>query len=109
MTLAVARVSMPAEAKRGEIVEIKALIRHAMETGYRFDAMGQPIPRHIIERFQVDYAGDEVFRMELTQGVSANPFVAFCTVATITADLLFTWTDDRGETTTVTRRLTVTP
>jgi sulfur-oxidizing protein SoxZ len=107
MTLAVARVSMPAEAKRGEVVEIKALIRHPMETGYRFDAMGRRVPRHIIERFRVDYAGEEVFRMELTQGVSANPFFVFSTVATVSAELVFTWEDDRGQVTTVTRQLKV--
>ena len=107
MTLPVARVSMPAEAKRGEVVEIKALIRHPMETGYRLDAMGRRIPRHIVQAFHVTYAGEEVFRMELTQGVSANPFFAFSTVATVTGDLDFTWEDDRGEVTTVTRRLTV--
>jgi sulfur-oxidizing protein SoxZ len=108
VTLAVARVSMPSEARRGEIVAIKALIRHPMETGYRFDAMGRRIPRHIVERFHVRYAGEEVFRMELTQGVSANPFFAFSTLATVSGDLVFTWEDDRGVVTTVTRQLVVT-
>jgi sulfur-oxidizing protein SoxZ len=98
---------MADEARRGEIVAIKALIRHPMETGYRFDAMGRPIARHIVAHFRATYAGEEVFRVELTQGVSANPFFAFTTVATRTGDLVFTWEDDRGEITTVTRRLTV--
>ena len=107
MALAVARVSMPAEARRGEIVEIKALIRHPMETGYRLDAMGQRIARHIVQRFRVTYAGEEVFSMDLTQGVAANPFFAFSTVATESGEFVFTWEDDRGEVTTVTRQLTV--
>jgi sulfur-oxidizing protein SoxZ len=107
MTLAVARVSMPTEAKRGEVVDIKALIRHPMETGYRPDNMGRRIPRHIVQRFKVTYAGDEVFSMDLTQGVAANPFFAFSTVAIQTGELVFTWEDDRGEITTVTRQLTV--
>lgn len=108
MALAQARVSMPEEAKKGEIIEIKSLIRHAMETGYRVDSVGQPIPRHIIQRFTVSYAGETVFDMDLTQGVAANPFIAFSTVATETGELVFTWEDNRGEVVTVKKTLTVT-
>ncbi len=107
MALPPARVSMPAEAKQGEIIEIKALIRHPMETGYRTDNMGQPIPRNIVTSFQVTYAGEEVFRMELQPGISANPFVAFSTVATETGELVFTWTDDKGQVVTERKTLTV--
>jgi sulfur-oxidizing protein SoxZ len=108
MALATARVSMPAEAKKGDILEIKALIRHPMETGYRVDQVGKPIPRNIIKTFSVTYAGTEVFRMDLTQGVSANPFIAFSTVATETGELVFNWEDEHGEATSVVKQLTVT-
>jgi sulfur-oxidizing protein SoxZ len=108
MPLEPARVSMPAEAKKGEIIDIKALIRHPMETGYRVDSVGKPIPRHIVQRFTVTYAGEEVFRMDLTQGVAANPFIAFSTIATQTGELIFTWEDDLGEVVTVSKTLTVT-
>jgi len=107
MALAAARVSMPAEARRGEVVPIKALMRHPMETGYRVDSVGQKIPRHIVRRFTVRYDGEQVFAMDLTQGVAANPFIAFSTVATRTGELVFTWEDDRGEVVTVSKRLTV--
>jgi sulfur-oxidizing protein SoxZ len=108
MALAQARISMPEEAKQGEIIEIKSLIRHPMETGYRLDSVGQPIPRDIIQRFSVTYAGETVFEMDLTQGVAANPFIAFSTVATETGELVFTWEDNRGEAITVRKTLTVT-
>ena len=108
MTLAAARVSMPDQARRGEIVEVKTLIRHPMETGYRVDSVGEPIPRHIVERLTVTYGGEEVFRMEMTQGVAANPFIAFALRATRTGELVFTWEDDRGDVVTVTKTLTVT-
>lgn len=107
MALAPARVSIPKEAKKGEIIEIKALIRHPMETGYRVDNVGNQIPRNIITTFAVTYAGEEVFRMDLNPGVSANPFIAFHTVATETGELVFSWTDDAGEVITVTKTLTV--
>jgi sulfur-oxidizing protein SoxZ len=107
MALAPARVSMPAEAKKGDVIEIKALIRHIMETGYRVDQVGKPVPRHIIKRFSVRYGGEEIFAMELTQGVSANPFIAFSTVATETGELIFAWEDETGEVITVNKTLTV--
>lgn len=107
MALAAARVSIPDEAKKGEIIEVKALIRHPMETGYRVNRVGEPIPRHIIQLFTVTYAGEEVFRMDLTQGVAANPFIAFSTVATESGELIFKWEDNRGEIVTVTKTLTV--
>lgn len=107
MALAPARVSMPAEARAGDVLEIKALIRHPMETGYRVDSRGQPIARHIVMRFTAEYDGEEVFRMDLTQGVAANPFIAFHTVATRSGELVFTWEDNRGEVVTVRKRLTV--
>lgn len=105
--LAQARVAMPATARPGDVIEIKALIRHPMETGYRVDARGQPIPRHIVRRFTAVYGGTEVFRMEMTQGVAANPFIAFHTVATETGELVFTWEDDLGATTEVRKTIEV--
>lgn len=107
MALAPARVSIPEEAKKGEIIEIKALIRHPMETGYRVDNVGNQIPRNIITTFTATYAGEEIFRMDLNPGVSANPFIAFHTVATETGELTFNWTDDSGEIVTVRKTLKV--
>jgi sulfur-oxidizing protein SoxZ len=108
MALAPVRVSMPAEARKGDIIEIKALIRHVMETGYRSDSRGQPIPRDIVKSFVVTYGGEEVFQMELNPGISANPYVVFSTVATETGELVFTWTDQNGAATVERKQLTVT-
>ena len=107
MALAPARVSMPAQAQMGDIIEIKALIRHVMETGHRTDNRGQAIQRDIISLFVVTYAGEEVFRMELNPGISANPYVIFSTVATETGELIFTWTDQNGAATVERKLLTV--
>jgi sulfur-oxidizing protein SoxZ len=108
MALAPARVAMPAEARKGDIIEIKALIRHVMETGHRVDARGAPIPRDIIKTFVVTYAGAEIFRMDLNPGISANPYVIFSTVAAESGELVFTWTDQKGAVTTERKQLTVT-
>ena len=100
-------INFPQRAKRGDIIEVKTLIQHPMETGYRLDNKGAAIPRDIINRFTCTYNGDEVFRGELHPAISANPFIAFSTVATETGELIFSWTDDRGQIQTETRQINV--
>ncbi len=90
------RILVPAKAKKGQVVEIKTLVVHPMETGYRRDNVGGAIPRNIIVRLACTYAGAEVFRMDMFTGVAANPFVAFHTVATESGEMVFTWTDEHG-------------
>lgn len=92
-----ARVVMPKTARKGEVIEIKTLIAHPMESGQRRDNVGKAVPRDIINKFRVTYGGDEVFAMDLFPAVAANPFIAFTTVAMATGELVFTWTDDQGQ------------
>jgi sulfur-oxidizing protein SoxZ len=100
-------INLPPRAKRGEIIEIKTLIAHPMETGYRLDTTGTAIPRDIISRFVCTYNGDEIFRAELFPAIAANPFIAFFTTATESGELAFIWTDDHGQTQTEVRQITV--
>jgi sulfur-oxidizing protein SoxZ len=101
-------INVPASAKRGDVVEIKTLIRHPMETGYRRGISGEVIARDIISSFSCTYNGEEIFRAELFPAVAANPFVSFFTVATETGELVFTWTDEAGQRQTATATITVT-
>ena len=94
--MASALINVPARAKRGEIIEIKTLISHVMETGFRRTQVGAVIPRNIIRRFVCTYNGTEVFSADLHPAVSANPFFVFSTVATESGTLAFTWTGDNG-------------
>ena len=74
-------VNLPASAKRGEIIEIRTLAGHAMETGFRRTQLGELVPRDIITGFSCSYNGVEVFRAELHPAVAANPLIVFTTVA----------------------------
>jgi sulfur-oxidizing protein SoxZ len=94
--VASALINAPARAQRGEIVEIKTLISHPMETGYRRTQLGAPIPRDIIRQFVCTYNGTEVFRAELHPAIAANPFIVFSTVATESGTITFQWTGDNG-------------
>jgi len=94
--MASALVHVPATAKRGEIIQIKTLISHVMETGYRRTSLGAVMPRDILRLFVCTYNGEEVFRVEIHPAISANPFFSFTTVATESGTLAFTWTGDNG-------------
>jgi len=100
-------INLPARAKRGEVIEIKTLIAHPMETGYRLGPTGAAIPRDIINRFTCAYNGDEVFRADLFPAIAANPFIAFFTQATESGEFAFSWTDDHGQTQTEVRQIIV--
>jgi len=89
-------INVPPKAKRGEIIQIKTLISHVMETGYRHTSLGAVMPRDILRLFVCTYNGEEVFRVEIHPAISANPFFSFTTVATESGTLAFTWTGDNG-------------
>ena len=94
--MARALINVPAKAKRGEIIEIKTLISHPMESGYRAGTNGATIPRDIIRQFVCTYHGEEVFRAELSPAIAANPFISFFTVATESGTIAFQWRGDNG-------------
>ena len=102
-----ARVRMPESAKRGEVIEIRTLVQHPMESGFRLDNTGKEIPRHIVESFECAYNGREIFRAKLHPAVSTNPFFTFYAVASESGELLFTWKDDQGGEATVKQSITV--
>ncbi len=91
------RIKLPDSAKAGEVIEIKTLISHVMETGQRRDQDGKLIPRMIINSFSVKFAGKTVFSADLQPGISANPYIAFFMRVPGPGELEFTWVDDSGD------------
>lgn len=89
-------VNMPKTAKRGDVVEIKALILHPMETGFRPGPNGRIIPRNIIERFTASWNGAEIFAMDMSPAIAANPFVSFFARAEESGAVVLRWTGDEG-------------
>jgi sulfur-oxidizing protein SoxZ len=102
------RVKVPKKAAKGEIIEIKTLISHKMESGQRKDKKtGKKIPRRIINKFSATYNGEVIFSADWHPAISANPYMAFYTVATESGTLEFTWTDDNGSVYSKTAEITV--
>jgi len=67
-----------------------------METGFRLDNFGKPIPKNVINELVCRYNGVEVFRAEMGSGIAANPYLEFFTVAESSGELVFDWIDDAG-------------
>ena len=91
-----ALINVPAKAKRGDIIEIKTLMSHIMETGFRHTATGEIIPRDIVTSFSCRYSGAEIFRADLFPAIAANPFITFFTTATTSGKFEFEWIGDNG-------------
>jgi sulfur-oxidizing protein SoxZ len=89
-------VNAPKTAKRDTVVEIRALIQHPMETGFRTGPNGSVFPRNIIQRFSATWNGAEVVSLDLSPAISANPFVAFSAVARESGTIKLRWTGDQG-------------
>jgi len=91
------RVQVPPTVKRGEPFEVRVLVQHPMETGFRRDLDGQAIPTHIVDKMTCTYGARVVFSAELGTGISANPYISFYAVARESGEMVVEWSDDRGE------------
>jgi len=91
-----ARINVPAEVPRGKPFEVRILIRHPMETGYRTDDAGKQIPRNVLTTLTCRYNGETVFSARLSSGIAANPYLRFFVTARESGTLAFEWVDDRG-------------
>ena len=105
--MASALINVPRTAKRGDVIEIKALTSHIMETGYRRTAAGDLVPRDIITSFSCRYNGAEIFRADFFPAIAANPFLSFFTIARESGKFEFEWTGDNGFSSTASASITV--
>ena len=105
--MATALINVPKKAKNGDIIEIKTLMSHIMETGYRHTTSGKIVPRDIITSFACRYNGEEIFRADLFPATAANPFISFFTVATESGKFDFEWIGDNGFSETAAASITV--
>jgi sulfur-oxidizing protein SoxZ len=90
------RLRVPATAAAGEVIEIRTLISHPMESGHRPDAEGNRIPRLIITTMSATFNGEEVFRATWSSGIAANPYQAFMLRVDEPGELEIVWQDEAG-------------
>jgi len=101
------RIKVPKKAAVGDVVTIKTLISHKMESGQRKDKEGNVIPRKIINKFACAFNGTPVFSCDIDPGVSANPYFEFRAKITEAGTFKFTWVDDDGAVTEAEKKLTI--
>jgi sulfur-oxidizing protein SoxZ len=94
--MADSRIIVSPATRKGEAIEVRISIRHAMETGYRTDEGGKPVPRNVIRSFACRYDGDPVFAVKMSSGIAANPYLRFFVTARDSGTLDFEWADDAG-------------
>src|SRR6516225_3981374 len=105
--MAPALINVPARAKRGDIIEIKTLMSHIMETGYRRTAAGDLVTRDIVTSFTCRYNGREIFRADLFPAIAANPYLSFFTTVNESGTFEFEWVGDNGFSRTASAAITV--
>ncbi len=101
------RVKVPKSAKAGEVITIKTLISHKMESGQRKNKDGTVIPRSIINKFTCEFNGAKVFECDIDPAISANPFFEFNAKVNEAGTFKFTWVDDDGSTYTDEKKIEV--
>jgi sulfur-oxidizing protein SoxZ len=89
-------IDIPAEARAGERIRIRATIGHPMETGYRRGPDGALLDRNIIREFSCSFGERLVLRVELFPAISANPYLSFQYRAERSGELVFRWRGDEG-------------
>ena len=92
-----ARLHVSSPVRRGQPMEVRLLVQHPMETGFRYDMLGSAIPKNVIHSLHATYGGRTVFRARLGSGVSANPYLQFWVVPEQSGELLVQWQDDQGQ------------
>ena len=97
MATAKPRIKIPKRAAAGDIITIKTLLSHKMESGQRKDKEGNVIPRMIINKFTCEFNGDPVFSCDIDAAVSANPYFEFSAKVDEAGTFKMTWVDDNGE------------
>ena len=90
------RVRVPKKASAGDVITIKSIITHPMESGQRKDKEGNVIPRKIINKFVATFEGEEVVNVDIDPAVSANPYFQFAMKFPGAGTMKFEWSDDDG-------------
>jgi sulfur-oxidizing protein SoxZ len=90
------RIKVPKKVSAGDVITIKTLVSHKMESGQRKDKEGNVIPRKIINKFTCEFNGASVFSCDIDPGVAANPYFEFKAKVDEAGTFKFTWVDDDG-------------
>ena len=104
-----ARIQVASPVRRGQAMEVRLLIQHPMETGFRYEFSGTSIAKNVIHSMSAEYGGRVVFRARMGSGVAANPLLQFWVRPDQSGDIRVVWEDDQGVKGQVSTRIEVLP
>jgi sulfur-oxidizing protein SoxZ len=96
MSQSLARLQWPFVIQAGDVVKVRLLVQHPMHTGYQQDMEGRLIARNVLVWLTCTLDGQQVFRVEPSSGIAANPYFEFFVRARASADMVVQWQDDLG-------------
>ncbi len=83
---------------KGGKVQVKALIKHPMETGLRKNKKtGKKIPAHYITDVNVTANGKALLDAKWSGSVSKNPFLSFKYAGKAGDKVMLSWKDNTGK------------
>lgn len=100
-------LTVPARAARGEVIEVRAIVQHPMESGFRVDAMGRTQMRDIVRRVEARLNGALVFAADVHPAMAANPYLSFHLRIDQGGELQVSWRGDNGFVHSESARITV--
>ena len=96
MSQSLARLQWPLAIQAGDVVKVRLLVQHPMHTGYQQDMQGRLIARNVLVWRTCTLDGQQVFRVEPSSGIAANPYFEFFVRPRTSADMVVQWQDDLG-------------
>jgi sulfur-oxidizing protein SoxZ len=94
--MARALITVPAAVRRGKVFQVRVLLQHAMESGFRVGADGRLLARDIVRQFSCSWNGERVIAVELFPAIAAHPYLEFSALALDSGTLDFVWDGDHG-------------
>ncbi|MCB1545343.1 MAG: thiosulfate oxidation carrier complex protein SoxZ [Rhodoblastus sp.] len=87
-----------ASSKDG-VTEVKVLMNHEMETGFRKDSTGNVVPAWFINEVVAKLNDKVVMQAQWGPSISKNPYLSFKVKGGKAGDkVAITWTDSKGDT-----------
>ena len=91
-----ARLIVPSLVRAGEEFQVRLLIQHPMETGFRRDVDGNVLETNLLETLSLDFEGQPVFNALTMNALTANPFLTFVVVIKASGKFNARWRDMKG-------------
>jgi sulfur-oxidizing protein SoxZ len=89
------KIKLKPKARKG-VIKVKAIVKHPMETGFRKDKKGEPIPANHIDNLTITHNGNKVVDADIGAAVSKDPYFQFQVAGAKGDEITLAYTDNNG-------------